>query len=417
MGSGKYEGSSGTVSGIHFKGRTAGARETMLEFLGALWNFFLKLCATLLCMLFDAAVVIIVVLLIADRFLLSPDLYITTLEKQRIYERIPALAAEQFSMQLHAAQSSGSDVPPYLSNLTSEQMNTILTELLPADWLHTQTNSVLEQAFYVVNTPGSPLVLSVSLTELKNRLAGQAGLNAMTNFLRTLPACASGEIPINPDLGMPECRPPDSQLEAAKPFIAVGLRQAADQIPEQVDLLEQARAGGAFDTQALGLPAGPRTLLQTGRWLVRFSPLFCLAILLLVALLVVRSWVSLLRWWGGSILSAGISTVAAALAIWIGVGQAFSIVRENLPQTVSPGLFDAITGVISSVVLRVALLLGGAGALIAAIGLVILVVAFFLARSQPKKATLGDGTSSGVSPTANTPARLQEPSDRQGIFG
>jgi hypothetical protein len=109
--------------------------------------------------------------------------------------------------------------------------------------------------------------------------------------------------------------------------------------------------------------------------------------------------------------------VSVALAIWIGVGQAFSIVRENLPQTVSPSLFDALTGVASSVVLRVALLLGGAGALIAAIGLVILVVAFFLARSQPKKPQTENHLHSPGGPDTTAPVRLQDPPDRQGIFG
>jgi len=391
----------------------------MLEFFGALWNFFIKLCATLLCIAFDLAVVIVIVLLIADRLLLSPDLYIATLERQRIYERMPALAAEQIFMQLHDSTSgSGTDVPPYLANLTSNQLNSILTDLLPADWLHAQTNSALEQAFHVINTPGAPLKVNISLTEFKNRLAGQAGLNTMLNLLKAMPPCGPGQVPLEGESGMPACRPPDDQLEVAKPFIAEGLKQAADQIPDQLDVMESARANGLFDTSSLGLPAGVRDMLQIGRWLVRFSPLVCLAILLVVALLVVRSWVALLQWWGGSILSSGVSTIFVALAGWVGVGQAFSIIRENLPTAVSPSLYDAMTGVVSSVVLRVALLLGGVGALIAAVGLVMLVLAFFLARARSKKSSASDAyPSDSGSSTAIAPARLQDPPDRQGIFG
>jgi hypothetical protein len=391
----------------------------MLEFFGGLWNIFVKLCAVLLSLAFDLAVVIVIGLLIADRLLLAPDLYSAALERQRIYERIPSLAAEQIYMQLHNSETgSSSELPSYLSNLTSDQWNTILTDLLPADWLRQQTNSILQQAFHIINTPGAPLQINISLLEFKNRLAGQAGLNAMLNVLKAMPPCASGQLPLVGDSGMPECRPPDDLLETAKPFIAEGLKQAAGQIPDQLDVLESARVSGALEPSRLGLPSGVRNLLQIGRWLVRFSPLVCLIILLLVALLVVRSWVSLLRWWGGSILSAGISTVGVAFVGWIGGTQAFSILRENLPPTISPSLYDAMTGVISSVILRVALLLGGVGALIAAVGLVMLVFSFFLARAQSKKSAHSENhASDSGSASPGTPGRLQDPPDRQGIFG
>src|SRR4030042_6034264 len=75
----------------------------MLEFLGALFHFRIRLAAVLLCMVFLVTIVVVLLLVNADSMLLSPGVYTNALKNERIYERLPSLAAEQIYSSMHPA--------------------------------------------------------------------------------------------------------------------------------------------------------------------------------------------------------------------------------------------------------------------------------------------------------------------------
>jgi len=446
----------------------------MLEFLGAVFNFLIRLLAFLLCLAFLFTIVIVLLLVNADSMLLSPAVYQNALVRERIYERLPSLAAEQIHMSMHPpgegitwesggnplqyagpeAQSCAMDAlgeptfrdilgglrppteveiaqmadcgvgsspdgeggpPEFFKVLTIDQWGLILRTLLPADWLQGQAESVLNQAFELLGTPGEPLRLVIDMREFKDRLTGPAGTDAVLQVIQALPPCDPGYVPdpSNPE-NLLECRPPDELMPLVKSEIPPALEEVAEQIPDEMDLLEEARNSGALSLEGLDLPAGPRQLLQAGRTIVRLSPILCIVILFLVTLLVVRSWRSFFRWWGMPILAAGIAVVVTAIVIWLGLDVLISIGRENLPDTISTGLFDTGAGILVFIAHRYALVTGGEGILLGFIGLGLVLVSFFIGRrkrGQPAAAP-------PPAPPPPAPPPIQDDTPRRsGIFG
>jgi hypothetical protein len=137
-----------------------------------------------------------------------------------------------------------------------------------------------------------------------------------------------------------------------------------------------------LNVEALGLPLGPRQLLQVGRWVVRLSPILCIAILLIVSLLVVRSWKGFLRWWGYPLLTAGVAVLLTAIVLWVGLDVLVSLGRENLPASVSIDVYDTISGILVYILHRYSLVTGAEGIILGLIGLGLVIGSFFVGRSS-----------------------------------
>jgi hypothetical protein len=413
----------------------------MLEVLGALFNFAVRLLAVLLCLAFLVTIVVVLLLVNADSLLLSPSVYQNALARERIYERLPSLAAEQIHLSLHrpgqgvtwegggnplqyagpealscsmdalgepafrdilggirapsqqeiatltecgvGPSADGSEAPEFFKVLTIDQWGSILRTLLPADWLQAQVEGVLQQAFAILDTPGAPLSITIDMRDFKTRLTGPAGTEALLQIIRTLPPCAEGSLPDPADpSSLLECKPPDNMMPQIEAQIPPALAEAVKEIPDQLDVLEPIRGAGALNLDQYGLPIGPRQILQIGRWIVRLSPILCIVILVLVTLLVVRSWRGFLRWWGVPILAAGVGVVLTAIAIWLGLDVLISLGRENMPASISPGVFDTGAGVLVFIAHRYALIAGGEGIVLGCIGLGLVILSFFVGRTK-----------------------------------
>ncbi len=445
----------------------------MFEFLGALINFMIRLLAVLLCLAFLVTIVLVLLLVNADSMLLSPGVYQNALVRERIYDRLPSLAAEQIYTSLHPAgegvtwegggnplQYAGPEAqscsmenlgdpafrdilggmraptkqeisamekcgvggnpggtggaPEFFKVLSIDQWGSILRTLLPADWLQNQVESVLKQAFHILDTPGAPLSITIDMRDFKKRLTGPAGTDAMMQIIQALPACPADYVPdtSNPS-SMLECKPPDEMMAMVEPQITNALADAAKQIPDQLDILEQARNSGALNLDQSGLPIGPRQILQIGRVIVRLSPILCIGILILVTLLVVRSWRGFLRWWGIPILAAGVGVVLTAIVIWVGLDVVISLGRENLPAYVSPGAFDTGAGVLVYIAHRYALVTGGEGIVLGFMGLGLVVLSFFVGRPR-RPAPASAPPAAAYTPPPSVPDDTPRAS---GIFG
>jgi hypothetical protein len=443
----------------------------MLEFLGALINFLIRLLAVLLCLAFLVTIVVALLLFNADSMLFSSNVYANALERERIYERLPSLAAEQIYSSMHpagegvtwenggnplqyagpeaqscaidalgeaafrdilgglraptqqeiqemeacgvGATAGGAEGPPeFFKVLTIDQWASILRTLLPASWLQGQVESALNQAFTILNTPGAPLSITIDMRDFKRRLTGPAGTDAVMQIIRALPPCAPGYVPdtSNPE-SMLKCRPSEEALAQMQPNIATALADASGEIPEHLDILEPVRTSGALNVGSYGLPVGPRQILQIGRWIARLSPILCVGILILMTLLVVRSWRGFLRWWGVPILAAGVCVLLTAIVMWVGLDVVISLGRENLPATVSPGVYDTAAGVLVFIAHRYALVTGGEGIVLGIVGLVLVILSFFVGRKPPAPAAIPPPAPPMVPPAADDTPR------QSGIFG
>ena len=419
----------------------------MLEFIGALFNFLIRLVAVLLCLLFVVTIVIVLLLVNADSLLLSPTVYQNALVRERIYERLPDLAAAQIYMEMHPAgegetwdsggnplqyagseasdcarsalgeqafrdilggirrptqpeidamaqcgvggSSGSSGAPVFFTTLSQDQWASILRTLLPADWLQSQVESVLNQGFLILEKPGAPLSLTIDTRELKSRLSGSAGTDAVLQIIQSLPDCAAGYMPdeSNPSQLL-DCKPLGMDEAQLKPQISKALTDATADIPDQLDVLKPLRDSGALNVEALGLPVGPRQLLQVGRIVVRLSPILCVAILLIVSLLVVRSWKGFLRWWGYPLLSAGVAVLLTAIVLWVGLDVLVSLGGENLPGSVSIDVYDTVSGILVFIMHRYSLVTGAEGIILGLIGVGFVIGSFFVGRG-PRHARAG----------------------------
>jgi hypothetical protein len=414
----------------------------MLNSCTSLIGCLFRLLALLLAALFVVMVVLVLILLNADQLLLSPGVYQTALVESRIYEQLPGLAAEQIYTQMHyqgtgvEAWSGGNPLqqatrqaqdcslaalgqtayrdilggirpptqpemaemaacgvgsapggeggpPAFFTGLSRDQWTSLLTQLLPAQWLRTTAESAITQVFALIDDPAAAPRIMISLREFKQRFTGQTGVDVVSQLLDALPPCPAEAILSieNPDQLL-QCRPPDEILAQAEPQIQQALQQAATGIPNEVDLMQPLREGGLLSANSWNLPASPRMLLLYGRWIVRLSPILCLGLLLLVALLAVRSWKGWLQWWGVPLFLAGLSTLALAIFAWGGLELLLTLARQDLPANFAPGILDTFASVLTSVVHRFALFLGGEGAVIGFVGLAMVVTSLLLPGSR-----------------------------------
>jgi hypothetical protein len=423
----------------------------------------LHLLAAVVAALFVITVLVALILLNADRMLFAPELYQTALTDARVYDQLPSLAAEQIYTQMHNTGSGGwtegnplqtaakqsqectrlalgdaaytqilsgarkptqpeiasmqkcgvgqtgggeGSAPAFFLALTQEQWRSILTQLLPAAWMQSTTESALRQIFDVVNDPNAPVRVLIPMQEFKTRLTGPAGMDVVNQILTSLPPCPAGQIPSSTDPSqLLQCRPDDALMAQAKPQIQQALQEAASGIPDSVDILQPFRDAGMLSANSTSnLPAPPRRLLLYGRWIVRLSPLLCLGLLFLIALLAIRSWKGWMRWWGSPILFAGLSTLLLAVGAWVGLSMLMPLARSNLPPNVAANLFDMLSSIVQSVVRQFALALGAQGALIGVIGLALLIVSLFLPGRRPP-----------APPAPQPPATVEDGS--RGMFG
>jgi hypothetical protein len=240
----------------------------MLEFLGALFNFLIRLLAVLLCLLFIVTIVAVLLLVNADSMLLSPTVYQNALVRERIYERLPDLAAAQIYLAMHPAgegetwasggnplqyagpESSGcvqtalgeqtyrdilggirpptqqeidamaecgvggnvgaDGAPAFFKILSKDQWSSILRTLLPSTWLQSQVESALSQGFRILEQPGAPLSITLDMREFKSRLTGPTGTDAILQIIQTLPACPAGYVPDPSNSShLLDCKPPE----------------------------------------------------------------------------------------------------------------------------------------------------------------------------------------------------------------
>jgi hypothetical protein len=443
-----------------------------------------RLLAFLLAVLFLVMVILVLILLNTDQLLLSPGLYQTALAESRIYEQLPSLVAEQIYTQMHyqgtgseawsgdnplqeatrqaqdcslaalgqtayrdilggfrsptqaeiadmadcgvGSTSGGEGGPPaFFTNLTQDQWTSLLSQLLPPQWLRTTAESAIQQVFALIDDPDAAPRIMISLREFKERFTGQTGMDVILQLIATLPPCPAGTTPSAADSAqLLQCRPPDEFLAQAKPQISQALQQAAAGVPDEVDVMQPLREAGLLSANFMNLPASPRLLLLYGRWMVRLSPFLCLALLVLIALLAVRSWKGWMRWWGFPLLFAGLTTLTLAILAWGGLDLLITMARQNLPPNFAPGLLDTAAAVLVSVVHQFALVLGGEGAVIGIAGLVMVFFSLFLPDRRRPAANALPPAAPPPQPPESQPPTMEPPTGppgedtiSRGIFG
>lgn len=304
-----------------------------------------KLLAGFFASLFIFSTVLVLLTFFPARQLLNPDFYKQTLADQGIYDRLPEYLAEQLAAEIspgicfenpelprcktEEGSSSKNDLPIYLLILDQEEWESILTTIIEPAWLQTQTENIIDQFFDVLLTSEDPVntPILISLVELKSRLAGPEGTQALLLILNAQPSCTVEQLLglLQLGLGLPTnletllCRPPEYVLSELIPVIEIFLSGAVDLVPDQLSLslpesVIASPQSGNFQVSRAPIPK-PIQVLRATRSVISISPLLPLLLISLVTIIVVRSVRDLLLWWGISFLAAGMITLFMALIL------------------------------------------------------------------------------------------------------
>lgn len=323
-----------------------------------------KIMAFIFAVLFVIVTVAVLLLFNVEQHLLNAEVYKRALAKAEIYDRFPSLIAEQLTYQMKYSGSGGEGEGGDLGDeengpsaqmkyLTPKDYEVILRDLLPPDWLQTQTESALDQTFAFIASDAPTATIKISLVEVKARLGGQVGVDAALRVIRSWPPCTDLDLfawAIISTSGklddIPVCRPPDEVLEAFEPEIKLVLSKQVAKMPDVADLTqtfkdnEQDESEDNSSSGSSDRPPNVRAILRIARPLIRWSPLFSALLLFLVTLFGVRSLKGWLNWWGIPFLFVGLIAGIPAVLALLGMNPLLTNLMANrIPAAMSPEIF------------------------------------------------------------------------------
>ena len=200
-------------------------------------------------------------------------------------------------------------------------------------------------------TPGLPLNLDISLVELKARLGGEDGYQAIVSLLNSLEPCTTGDLLSLPSAmlsgdditRLPLCRPSETVLKLVEGAIRTSLKGIADKLPDNASTFFNAPA----NILGTGLVPAQR-MLQMLRMAAIITPVIPLLLLLVITLLVVRSFRSFLKWWGIPLVAVAALCFLSTLLI---SPLARTLLLVQLPvQRLAPGLLEVVKAAIMAAV-------------------------------------------------------------------
>ena len=285
--------------------------------------------AAIFAILFVVISLVVLVVFNVEGKLTDPEVYKNALAEQEFYERLPRLIAQQMheSMTYNpcledptqcegegppdpgAEPGEGDGGPPaFFADLSEQDWERLLGGLIPRPWLREQFESVIDQAFDLLDTGDLNTSIVISMVELKAHIMGDAGIHAILDLINTRPPCTNDQLMRLAQLEMNmssvsmllECSPPQDLIDQFLPQIRIILGEIVGGIDDVLDLT--ASLGGEGEGEG-GLDLSTVRLIRLG---IRFSPLLSVVLLLLVTIFGVRSLKGFFLWWGIPLLILGL---------------------------------------------------------------------------------------------------------------
>jgi hypothetical protein len=377
---------------------------------------FLSACSKIIAAGFAAAFIIATLLSLiifnVQGQLLDSDTYKNALEEQEIYTLLPTLVAKQIATSMtynpcleNPEQCEGEDQdqdpaedenggpPAYLKNLSQEQWELILTQLLTPEWTQTQTESALDQLFTFLDSNDNTLSITISLVDLKANLTGQKGMDIIKQLVNAQPPCTEQLLDILFDIATgtftPDelllCAPPEELLDELAPEIEGALEIVIQELPDEVNI--EQNLFGDEDNQGSEVPLGDSGInVRTIRFFMRFSPLLSVLFLGLLTLFGVRSLKGLLLWWGIPFMTAGLLGLTLALMGMPILNWGWTTFAEvRIPAVLDPEFvdlgFETVRLVFRSLLRTIALQAG----LMTLLGIILTGASIFLKGQTPSE--------------------------------
>lgn len=325
-----------------------------------------RLVAVLCALTFTIIMALSVTAFAVQRQFLRPDPYIQALSEVNAYGRAPGILGELFTIALDDARTSGLTAQLPFPEVSQSDVELFLTILLPRDWLQSQSEIVVRRAIADLNgrQPQTPSV--VSLVEIKERLNGPQGTQALQAVIETRPVCSDTDLSALTCgfnlAGEITCRPPGLNFEVCGAAIGLAAGGIASLMPDQVDLDSVLQIS---DPISAPLRDYARRYASAVSLVARFGWIVALPFLLGATLFGVRSFSDWLRWWGAPLLSVAtvLLPIAAITLIWPSWYMAAPLAELAQGAPALAQLLTDVAGVLSQglvLILAIAMLLFGA---------------------------------------------------------
>jgi hypothetical protein len=327
----------------------------MHNVLTATFKFIARLFAIFLALLTIFATIAVLLLLSIDHTILKPRTSKQAFIKDKVYERIPAVTAREFSLVkgLFAArctetpQSCPVETTTLLNGLSTKQWEALVIHLLPEDELQTMTESTLDEAISYFR--GETDTVQLPLAPLKARLTGQSGEELSALFLSSQPACTAEQ----------QVQIKDTELNSAGvPLIICSVTselqlQLSAELQRRLELIsvELPETAIIIKPPSPSMPPGIRRLLGED-WQAAlqklskglpYAPLIPFGLLILLSLFAVRSLRGWMRWWSIPILIAGLITLILGVVLFFMFDQIWmKYIFHTLPPLFTSG-FGQVT--------------------------------------------------------------------------
>jgi hypothetical protein len=334
---------------------------------------FRKILAGVCAFLFVVSGFAALLLINVEQKVFSPGTYKQVFEQIGLYEDSAGLFAG-----LMVTQSEGSDGALALfSAFDREELELVISSLLPPEELKTLTNALLDSAFAFLN--GETDSITISLASIKRYMAGEGGAQAVTRLLEIQPDCTPEQLfqmgldALSNNGGMILCKPPEEMMGLVTPLIESQLEVMSRGLPDELTVFTAAQIGAARDL---------RPQLKNIRTLMKWSAALPLFFLIALTLLIVRTRNEWLRWWGIPFLITGILGAAFALTaaplLALTMETLFRQGGSDIPAVLQE-LAQNMTGALAREILKPVSI---QGLILAAIGLAMAVVNAILNRKH-----------------------------------
>jgi len=312
-----------------------------------LFQFFGKLIASILVLVFMVSTFASVFLLAFNTSLFDPDFYLGAFEEVELFDKLPSIAATQIKYVMgfnpceedptkcegdgpeEGEQESGQGGPPgYFQALSENDWELLLEGILPPEWLEEQVQAVTGSLFDSIEEGKGNPEIKLSLKSLKERLGGEEGVAAIVHLLDAQPECSRDDL-----LNMTRtlqgdqegggdfltCQPPADFIEDYTPQIVVLLRRSLSDVPDEIDLGSSIFKGdgssGSATIKVFGSEIPTLAFVKWIRWVISMTPLACLLLLIFIAFFGVYSFKGLSGWWGYPLAITGSMTLAISLSV------------------------------------------------------------------------------------------------------
>lgn len=310
---------------------------------------------------------------------MSPQTYKQAFAENKVYEKLPLVTAEEFSLvksllidpceettiagscidqsvsRAQIGESTSTDGPGieatvFLNGINEDQWNALVLHLLtPEDLRESAETAVNETIAYFKGEADS---VTMPLTYIKARLTSIADEELIPLLLNSQPICTLEQQALIMSAGFSEVGSPPifcSAMGGTAQVLSFDLQRrltsVASEIPDFAVLIKPPSPSNPPSLQRL-IGKDLRDTLKTLHKNSQYIPLLPFALLLLVTAFGVRSLRGLLRWWGIPIFIASLLTLILGIVIFFMFDQIWlNYVLIHLPPLLTSGFGEIIYGV------------------------------------------------------------------------